>query len=419
MAANRIRLKYLAESGDKTAETVKRIISNPDRLLGVLLLGNTVANIGAASLVTYLVAEYLPDHAEKVSVVASILLAVVILIFCELTPKIVAATHSERVARRLVIPIGLSLRLLGPFARLAAWCANRIVRLTGLSADASPFSHALSRDEIRAIIEGSTAAGMAEDKKEMLHNVFQIGATQVREVMIPRVEVTAVDIAESLPDILSVVVNTQFSRIPVYRGKFDNMVGVLYVKDLLRSLQKPGDINLQVLLRPVQYIPDRATIESALRQFQSMHLHLAVVVDEFGGVEGIVTLEDLIEEIVGDISDEHDTETDSVRELGPELYSISGNLPVKEFNRIFERKIPESREYTTIVGFLQTRTGRLLHEGETVRFQDLSFSIEKTDGFRVISVRVRASKPAAAQPARLEDSKPLRLQNSSTERKRG
>ena len=409
MAANRVRLKYLSESGDQTAETVRRIVDNPDRLLGVLLLGNTLANIGAASLVTYLVAEYLPDRAEKISILASIALTVVILIFCELTPKIIAATHSERVARRLVIPIRFSIRLLGPFARLAAWCANRIVRLTGLSADASPFSHALSEDEIRAIIEGSTAAGMAEDKREMLHNVFQIGATQVREVMIPRVEVTAVDVADPVPDILAVVVNTQFSRIPVYRGNFDNMVGILYVKDLLRSLQGPGEINLQVLLRPIQYIPDRATIESALRQFQSMHLHLAVVVDEFGGVEGIVTLEDLIEEIVGDISDEHDTETHDVRELGPELYSISGNLPVKEFNRMFERKLPESREYTTIVGFLQTTTGRLLHEGEIVRFQDLSFSIEKTDGLRVKSVRVRVSKQTAPPLIQLEDSKTQKL----------
>ncbi len=390
MAANRIRLKYQAEAGDRSAETINRIISNPDRLLGVLLLGNTISNIGAATLVTYLIAEYLPQQAEKISVLASLMLTVVILICCELTPKIVAATHAEKIARRLVTPIRVSIWFLAPFARLAAWCANGIVRLWGLSADASPFAHALSEDEIRAIIAGSTAEGMADEKKEMLHNIFQMGATRIREVMIPRVEVTAINIEEPLENVLSTVGNTQYSRIPVYRGNFDNVVGILYVKDLLRNLQKPAEINLQVLLRPVQYVPDTATIEAALHQFQSMHLHLAVVVDEFGGVEGIVTLEDLIEQIVGEIRDELDVEATDVRELGPDLFAVAGNLPVKEFNRVFERKLPESRAYTTIVGFLQTRTGRLLYEGETVRYQDVVFTIERTDGFRVVTVRVRA-----------------------------
>jgi putative hemolysin len=288
-----------------------------------------------------------------------------------------------------VWPIRLSIYLLYPLARLAGWIANGLVRVTRLSSSASPFIHALSEDEIRAIIAGSPESEMAEGKRTMLYNVFEMGTTQVREVMLPRTEVTAVEIHDPIPKILSIIRKTNYSRIPVYQESFDNVLGILYVKDLIQHLQRPGNINLRVLLRPVQFIPDTALLEAVLRQLQSMHLHMAVVVDEFGGVEGIVTLEDILEEIVGEIRDEHDIETETVRELGQDLYSVAGNLPVKDFNRIFHTMIPESREYATIVGFLQTRTGRLLHEGENVRYQELNFFIEKVNRFKIVSVRIR------------------------------
>jgi putative hemolysin len=399
-ALSRLRLEYLADTGDKKAQYVKRLVSNPDKLLGVILLGNTIANVATASLVTYVATTYSPQNmAETVSLVASIILTLVILIFCELTPKIIAATHSEQLTRRLVWPIRLTIALLYPFARLAALIANGLVRITRLSRSTSPFINALSEDEIRAIIEGSTESGMAEEKRAMLHNVFEMGTTQVREVMIPRTEVTAVEIQDPISEILSVIRKTNFSRIPVYRESFDNVLGILYVKDLIQHVQRHGDISLRVLLRPAQFIPDTALLEAVLRQLQSMHLHMAVVVDEFGGVEGIVTLEDILEEIVGEIRDEHDVETESIRELGPNLYSVAGNLPVKDFNRVFHTRIPESREYATIVGFLQTRTGRLLKEGENIRYQELNFFIEKVDRFKIVSVRIRVPAPKEEEQA--------------------
>jgi putative hemolysin len=407
-AVDRLRLKYLAESGDKAAESVKRITANPDRLLGVLLFGNTIANIASATLVTWLVTEYVPrDRVETVSIAASVALTLVVLIFCELTPKIIAATHSEKVTRRLLWPIRVSIWALSPFARTAAWISNALVRLVRLSPTGSPFAQALTEDEIRAIISDSTAATMADQKKEMLANIFAIGATQVRGVMIPRIEVTAVEISEPLASILAVVSKTNYSRIPIYRDNFENIVGILNVKDLLQHMQRPGDVNLQVLLRPVHFVPDTAPIDIVLRQLQSMHLHMAIVVDEFGGVEGIVTLEDLLEEIVGEIRDEHDTEIESVRELGPNVFSIAGNLPVKDFNRMFTHKLPESKAYTTIVGFLEARTGRLLHEGETIRYQDLTFSVEKAQGFQILSIRLRLPSAETPKKPRVEDSKKL------------
>jgi putative hemolysin len=390
MSLNRPRLKYQAETGDSLAASLRKIIMKPDRLLGVILLGNTVANIAAATLLTFVIATYAPkEHIDSFGIAGSIVLTLVVLIFCELAPKIITATHPEQSARKLILPIRFSLWMLSPISRLAAWTANRVVRIIGIPATASPFSHGPSEDEIRAMIAGSGANGMPVEKREMLDNIFKIGFTQVREIMIPRGEVTAVDIDDPIPEILAVVNQDRYSRIPVYRGNFDNPLGILHVKDLLQHVQREGQISLQALLRPAHFIPESARLDMVLQQFQSMHLHMAVVVDEFGGVEGIVTLEDLLEEIVGEIRDEHDTEIDSVLELGPNMYSVEGNLPVRDFNRFFDNKIPEAPEYSTIAGYLESLAGRLLFEGETVRYQDFVFTIEKVERFRIVSIRVR------------------------------
>ncbi len=394
MSLNRPRLKYKAEAGDKQAAAVQQIVSKPDRLLGVILLGNTVANIAAATLFTYIITIYVPrEHSDTIGFAGSIVFAIVVLIFCELTPKIITATRSEKASRKLLQPVRLSIWLLSPISQFAARIANLIVRIVGMSSAASPFAYGPSEHEIKAMIASSSLSSMPLEKKEMLHNVFAIGATQVREIMIPRIEVTAVEIDDPIPKVLDVVTKTHYSRIPVYRQNFDNLIGTLYVKDLLPYIQRPGDLSLKVLLRPVHFVPDSARLDIVLRQLQSMHLHMAIVVDEYGGVEGIVTLEDLIEEIVGEIRDERDTEVESIRKMGPNLYSIAGNLPVKDFNRFFKEKVPESLEYTTIAGFLEALTGRLLIEGETVRYRSMSLSIEKVEGFRIVSIRIRLSAP--------------------------
>ncbi|MEJ2110730.1 MAG: hemolysin family protein [Acidobacteriota bacterium] len=358
MSLNRPRLKYKAETGDRQAQAIRQIIKKPDKLLGVILLGNTVANIAAASLLAFMITTYVPEnHIDTVGVVGSIVLTLVVLIFCELAPKIITATHPEQSARKLIRPIRLSIWLMSPVSRLAAWTANNVVRIIGIPTGVSPFTLGPSEEELRAMIAGSSANGMPVEKREMLDNIFKLGLTRVREVMIPRGEVTAVDIKDPAATILKLVNQTHYSRIPVYRQNFDNPIGILHVKDLLQHVQR--------------------------------HLHMAAVVDEFGGIAGIVTLEDLLEEIVGEIRDEHDTEMDSVLELGTGLYSIEGNLPVKDFNRFFDNSIPEAPEYATMAGYLEFLAGRLLAEGETVQYQNFVFKVEKVERFRIVSIRVR------------------------------
>lgn len=391
IAVNRQRLKYQEKAGDRQAGIIYRIVSNPDRLLGVILLGVTVTEVAAAGLATSIITSYVaPENAKIAGFIGSIVFSFIVLIICELTPKIVAAAHPEEVSRKLLLPIRFFIAVFHPFARMAAWMSNNIVRLAGLNAVVSPFPYSVSEEEIKDMIAGAGEESVPGDKKLMLHNVFEIDTKQIREVMIPRGDVTAIDIDDDLNAILDIINKTNYSRVPVYRKNFDNPLGILHVKDLLQYLQAGDqDISIHSMLRPLYFVPDSARLGVILRRLQTMRLHMAIVVDEFGGVAGIVTLEDLLEEIVGEIRDEHDAESETVRKLEPGLYSIAGNLPVRDFNRYFNNRIPEAPEYATISGFLESLTGRLLPEGETVHYGKLIFTIEKAKGFRIVFIRVR------------------------------
>lgn len=391
ISVNRQRLKYQEEAGDRKAGVIYRMVSNPDRLLGVILFGVTVSEIAAAGLVASLVAAYsAPEYSKIAGLAGSLGFSFIVLILCELTPKIIAAAHPEKLSRKLLSPVRFFIFVFSPFARFVTWLANSLVQLAGLDTVVSPFPHGASQEEIKAMIAGAGEASVPSMKKNMLHNVFEIDTKQIREVMIPRGEVTAIDIDDDLAEILDVVSKTNYSRIPVYRKDFDNPLGILHVKDLLQYLpREDADINIYALLRPSHFVPDSARLDVVLRRLQAMRLHLAIVVDEFGGVAGIVTLEDLLEEIVGEIRDEYDVESESVRKIDPDTYSIAGNLPIRDFNRTFSDKIPEAPEYATIAGFLEALTGRLLREGETVHYEKLVFTIEKTEGFRVAVICVR------------------------------
>jgi putative hemolysin len=397
ITVNRQRLKYQEEAGDRKAGVIHRIVSNPDRLLGVFLFGVNVAEIAAAGIVTSLVISYCaPEYSEIAALAGSIGFSFVILIICELTPKIIASAHPEKLSRVLLPLVRFFIFVFSPFARFSTWLANCLARFMGLDAAASPFQYSISQEEIKAMIADAGEASVPSQKKHMLHNILEIDTTQIREVMIPRGEVTAIDINDDLADILDLVSKIHYSRVPVYRKNFDNLLGILHVKDLLQYIRKEdADIGILAMLRPIHFVPDSARVDVVLRRFQSMHLHLAVVVDEFGGVSGIVTLEDLLEEIVGEIHDEYDVEAESVRKIGPGAYSIEGNLPIRDFNRSFSDKIPEAPEYATIAGFLESLTGRLLREGEIIHYENLVFTVEKTDGFRIdaICVRTKSSFP--------------------------
>jgi len=232
-----------------------------------------------------------------------------------------------------------------------------------------------------------------QEHARMLERVLEFSERQVKDVMVPRIEVTAIDIGTAFEELVTVVETTRYSRFPIYQGVLDNVVGILHGKDLMPYLHYPKTFRLSQLLRKPVFIPDTARLNNAIRMLQNAQTHLGIVVDEHGGVEGIVTLEDLIEQIVGEIQDEHDVEVDSVVTHADGSAGIDAGIPVRELNERLSLAIPENGQYVTLAGFLLARAGRLMREGEEVSFDDCTFRVEQMVGRRIMRVKLTRIVP--------------------------
>jgi putative hemolysin len=251
----------------------------------------------------------------------------------------------------------------------------------------------VSDAELRALINSNPQEGT-----KMLERVLEFSERQVRDVMIPRGQVTAIEITTPFDELLAVVESTRYSRFPVFHGVLDNVVGILHGKDLMPYLHYPKTFRLSQLLRKPVFIPDTARLNNSVRLLQSAQTHLGIVVDEHGGVEGIVTLEDLIEQIVGEIQDEHDVEVDSVIPHVDGSIVIDASISVRELNERLSTSVPETAQYVTLAGFLLSKAGHLLKEGEEVTFEDATFRVEQMIGRRIMRVRLirKVSQPVEA-----------------------
>jgi putative hemolysin len=246
--------------------------------------------------------------------------------------------------------------------------------------------------ELRALLNSKR-----HEHTRMLERVLEFSERQVKDVMVPRIETTAIDITTPLDKILMVVESTRYSRYPIYQGVLDNVVGILHGKDLMPFLRSPKMFRLPQLLRKPVFIPDTARLNNAIRLLQNAQTHLGIIVDEHGGVEGIVTLEDLIEEIVGEIQDEHDVEVDSVVPHLDGSFGIDASISVRELNERLSMNIPETGQYVTLAGFLLAKSGHLMKEGEEVDFEGDIFRVEQMIGRRIMRVRLKRTEPQAVK----------------------
>jgi len=396
-SANRFRIRHMAKKGSRAARQAEDLISQPDRVLGTVLIADNLLDVALGSVTTYFVTTALAGPgAEFLQVAAPVAVALVVITFGKLLPKTIAVANAEAVAVRIVLPLKFFMVLLYPVVRLAVKSSNAIARRLRVNTEIGAFPHMLTEEEWRSMLS-EEQHHLGKEKQEMLHGVFAIGDKRMREVTIARVDVTALDVHATWDQVLRTAQTSGYSRIPVYRDQFDNIVGILYARDLLPLLmegrpQGPAAPVLEGLLHPPHYVPDSAKIDVTLRQLQRLHIHMAIVVNEFGGAEGIVTLEDLIEEIIGQIQDEYDREAEAIKKVGPDTYRVEGHLSISELNKELNLAIPETRYYTTLAGFLLTLTGRLLDEGDTVRFRNITFDIEKVDGHRIVSVKLGVKK---------------------------
>jgi CBS domain containing-hemolysin-like protein len=398
VSVRRARIETLATGGDVRARRVLKLVDNINAYISATQLGITLASLalGAISepVVARLLAKWLaplPEVWQHVVSFAVMLVTITFfhIVFGELVPKRLALERAERVALATSWALDLFYKIFYWPTRGLFWVGTKIVRMLGLRGETA-HGAIYTEAELRQLIEQSRRGGhLEESEQQLLNRVFDFAEAEVREAMVPRTAVVALPITATLEDAERAFCDLGYSRLPVYREHIDNIVGVLFMKELMPCLRRHDEreFDLEKMLHPPLFVPATARLGSVLAQMQAARQHLAFVVDEHGGIEGIVTLEDLLEEIVGEINDEYDEEVRAQIIAEGDTYLLDGMLAVRDANRHFKLGLPEDGGYTTLAGFLLDQAGRILKPGETVEYEGARFTVERVDRHRIRRIR--------------------------------
>ena len=406
VGVRRSRIEALAAEGSKPAQRLQNLLGNLNAYLSAAQLGITLASLGlgwlgepvVAAILEHLLGGVLsPAVLHIISfIIAFSIVTTLHIVIGEQAPKLFGLQLAEKVAMGTALPMMIFYKISKPFIHALDWASAKTVNLFGLNAS-SEHASIYTEDEIRQLIKLSEESGhVNKEERRLINRVFEFSETTVKEAMIPRTEIVAVSEDCSMEEIANSFRQHGYSRLPVYRGSLDNIVGFIHSKDLMPFLLRPKSFKLDKVVKRPFYVVDTARLEDVLRQMQKQKFHFGFVVDEHGGVEGIITLEDLLEEIVGDISDEHDEEVNEQINPQPDgSFVLDGGLAVRDLNKRLGLHIPISEAYTTIAGFLMAEAGQVLNEGDTVPFNGHVFKIEQVDKRRVLRVRMEKAGGAA------------------------
>ncbi len=406
---SRIKLKNLVEEGDKKALEIESLISKPNVFLSTILVVNSVAVIIASSMTTVLALRFIPDYGE---LIGTILISLVVLIFCEITPKTAAVQNPLRWARVLVNPVRVAAWLLHPLVVTLSAITNTMVRLMGGQIKhRGPF---VTEEELRLLVTVGEEEGILEEAEtDMITSIFEFADTPVREVMIPRIDMVTLESDATVDEAVDLALQGGFSRIPVYEETIDNIIGVLYTKDMLKQLRDDhNSLPIRELVRPAYFVPETKKLDDLLREIRQKRTHMAIVVDEYGSVAGLVTIEDLVEEIVGDIQDEYDREENLYEQVTQHEYIFDAKINLDEFNELMNTNL-QNADYDTLGGFLLSQLDKIPVPGDTITYENMSFTVLTTRGLRITKVKVEragtdATSSNSTQHSR-EQSGPLLL----------
>ena len=406
---SRIKLKNLVEEGDKKALEIESLISKPNVFLSTILVVNSVAVIIASSMTTVLALRFIPDYGE---LIGTILISLVVLIFCEITPKTAAVQNPLRWARVLVNPVRVAAWLLHPLVVTLSAITNTMVRLMGGQIKhRGPF---VTEEELRLLVTVGEEEGILEEAEtDMITSIFEFADTPVREVMIPRIDMVTLESDATVDEAVDLALQGGFSRIPVYEETIDNIIGVLYTKDMLKQLRDDhNSLPIRELVRPAYFVPETKKLDDLLREIRQKRTHMAIVVDEYGSVAGLVTIEDLVEEIVGDIQDEYDREENLYEQVTQHEYIFDAKINLDEFNELMNTNL-QNEDYDTLGGFLLSQLDKIPVPGDTITYENMSFTVLTTRGLRITKVKVEragtdATSSNSTQHSR-EQSGPLLL----------
>lgn len=381
---NRAKMKNDAEDGGKLAALVLKLSEKFEKLLATVLIGNNIVNIVATSLSTVLFVSLI-KNGELAVTVSTIVMTLSVLIFGEITPKTVAKRSPERYAKKSAKLLNGFIVLLTPLTAVFNIWQHFVIKIMH-SEDGS----GVTEDEIITVVEEAANGGeIDEQESELIKNVIKFSDLDVNDILTPRVDVEAVEIGWDRQRIAEVFSATEFSRLPVYEENLDSIKGILYQKDFYNDSNAP----VSALVKPVKFIFSSMKISRLLKLFQETKCHMVVVTDEYGGTEGIVTLEDVLESLVGEIYDEHDEVIEDITSLGGDDYTVVGGCSIDRFYEYFNlEEIPDDSDITTVSGFAAHSLGKIPDEGDTFDYENLTVTVTKTDSNRVLELKVHKNE---------------------------
>ncbi|CCC57691.1 MULTISPECIES: hemolysin family protein [Caloramator] len=397
ISVNRNKISMQAQEGDKKALLIQRLFKEPSKFLATIQVGITLTGFLASASAAVSISTYFSQYLKRLNIpfsdqisllLVTLFISYITLVLGELLPKRLALQNPERIAFSIIGTIVFISKITAPFVKILTLSTNFFAKLFGVGATYE--EEKVTEDEIRMMIDvGEENGVLNETEKEMIDGIFEFDDTLAKEVMTPRTAVFAIDINSPLEEIIHQIIEEQYSRIPVYDGDIDNIVGILYMKDLFVEMasKKLDEISIKDLLRPAYFVPDTKKIDRLFRELQASKNHMAILIDEYGGVSGIITIEDLIEEIVGNIADEYDEDVKDFQKLDSNVYIVDGLVSIDEVNEKLNLKLP-TEHHDTIGGFVLNLIGNIPETGESVQFENITFTVEKIDEKRIEQIKI-------------------------------
>ncbi len=380
------RVDAVVEEGKKGSKTLKRLKEDPHRLLVTILVGNNLVNVAMSSIATGLLGFYLASQGQAV-LVATLGITALVLLFGESAPKSYAVDNTESWALRISRPLRAAEIILLPLVWLFDHLTRIVNKITG--GRAAIEEGYVTRQEIRDIIETGEREGVLdEEEREMLQRTLRFNRTIVKEVMTPRLDMTAVSKDASIEEAIETCVQSSHERLPVYDGELDNVIGVVHVTDLVRdrSYGNSTEVELDDLIEPTLHVPESKNVDELLAEMREERLNMVIVIDEFGTTEGLVTMEDLVEEIVGEILE--GGEEEPFEFVDDDTAIVKGEVNIDDVNERLEIELPEGEEFETIAGFIFNRAGRLVEQGESIEYENLEIRVEQVENTRIMKARI-------------------------------
>lgn len=393
------QIETLIQANDRRAKLAKDLITHLDAYLSATQLGITIASIGlgwigepAVSRMIQPLIDFIGVTNPQIIHAISFTVGFSIITFLhitlgELAPKSAAIQYPQSVTLGIAYPLKLFYVVFKPFIFLLNGSANLMLRLVGINPAGEQLAH--SEEEIRLLIADGRKSGVIDATEyKLIENIFNFTETTVKEIMVPRTEVFALDLANGFQENFKLAVESGFTRIPVFRDTIDTLVGVLYVKDLFKIDRQASGTDLEKILRPLYFAPETTSINRVMQDFMQQRVHMGIVIDEFGGTSGIVTMENILERIVGQIQDEYDEEKKDFESNPDGSFTINAKMRIADFNQQFQSALPEDADYETLAGFLNDHFGHIPAVGESIEFQKLSFKVLKKTPKQIQQVRV-------------------------------